>query len=180
MSSCLMVGNGSLRCAAQSRPISNRRSARSTRSRRTRSRRSRTASVIAVVRLSPVSLESCLASRQVSFFYVHAHELFLHSSGADSQAVPTPPFHLFGATWTGGACGRTPGPSPFSSMNSIPAFSRAMADSYLQLSAMPTQFAKRTPDDALLRKNFMLSHTAPFEVPKRELHKKAAYVNDAL
>src|SRR5262249_11978572 len=35
-------------------------------------------------------------------------------------------------------------------------------------------------DDALLRKNFMLSHTAPFESQKRELQEKAASVSDAL
>src|SRR5262249_19279852 len=53
----------------QSRPITNKRFARSAPCFwRTRSRRSRTASVTAVVKLSPVSLASCLVSRYASLF----------------------------------------------------------------------------------------------------------------
>src|ERR1019366_1448650 len=58
-----MDRNGSLRCAAQSFPISSRRSESATpRSRRVRSRRSRTAFVTASAMLSPVSLASWCAS----------------------------------------------------------------------------------------------------------------------
>ena len=64
-----MDRNGSLRCAAQSFPISRRRSESATpRSRRVRSRRSRTAFVTASAMLSPVSLASCCASRCASLF----------------------------------------------------------------------------------------------------------------
>src|SRR5271163_3608486 len=64
-----MDRNGSLRCAAQSFPISSSRSESVTpRSRRARSRRSRTASVTASAMLSPVSLASCWASLCASLF----------------------------------------------------------------------------------------------------------------
>ena len=100
MSACLMVRNGSLRRAPQSRPISNRRSARSTRSRRTRSRRSRTASVIVVVRLSPVSLESCLASRQVSLFLMFMLMSFF-CTVLGKQSLPR---RLFQEQWPPAIC----------------------------------------------------------------------------
>src|ERR1019366_1213372 len=64
-----MDRNGSLRCAAQSFPISSRRSESATpRSRRVRSRRSRTAFVTASAMLSPVSLASWCASLCASLF----------------------------------------------------------------------------------------------------------------
>src|ERR1039458_2510514 len=64
-----MDRNGSLRCAAQSFPISSRRSESATpRSRRVRSRRSRTAFVVASAMLSPVSLASWCASLCASLF----------------------------------------------------------------------------------------------------------------